>query len=252
MKLVEIIRGRADQRRDAGPRLRLRDRDRQDADRRQRFARLLHQPRLRHLRHGRRDDARRRRRRRRSSSTRRSPPACRSGRSRCSTRPRSSLSVHVMEQTRADLAAEGRSHVPSAGEQLVESMVKELERPGPRRRRRLLRLSARRAEAPLAGAEDAVREAAGAERRHRELDAALPLPAVDRDRALPGRRRADEHARGQHRLDLRHRLSGLDRRRDPVHRLGGPRALPRPGRRARRRDAASASRSRPQVRAAIP
>ena len=45
-----------------------------------------------------------------------------------------SLSVHVMDQTRADLAAEGRSHTLSAGEQLVERMVKELKRPGPRRR----------------------------------------------------------------------------------------------------------------------
>jgi 3-hydroxyacyl-CoA dehydrogenase/enoyl-CoA hydratase/3-hydroxybutyryl-CoA epimerase len=41
-----------------------------------------------------------------------------------------SLSVHVMDQTRADLAADGRSHVLSAGEQLVERMVKELKRPG--------------------------------------------------------------------------------------------------------------------------
>ncbi|MEO8080042.1 MAG: 3-hydroxyacyl-CoA dehydrogenase NAD-binding domain-containing protein [Caldimonas sp.] len=40
------------------------------------------------------------------------------------------LSVHVMEQTRADLAAEGRSLTPSAGEALVERMVKELKRPG--------------------------------------------------------------------------------------------------------------------------
>ena len=41
-----------------------------------------------------------------------------------------SLSVRVMDQTRADLAAEGRSHVLSAGEGLVERMVKELKRPG--------------------------------------------------------------------------------------------------------------------------
>jgi 3-hydroxyacyl-CoA dehydrogenase/enoyl-CoA hydratase/3-hydroxybutyryl-CoA epimerase len=41
-----------------------------------------------------------------------------------------SLSVHVMDQMRADLAAEGRQHVLSAGEQLVERMVKELKRPG--------------------------------------------------------------------------------------------------------------------------
>ena len=41
-----------------------------------------------------------------------------------------SLSVHVMDQTRADLAAEGRSHRLSAGEELIERMVKELKRPG--------------------------------------------------------------------------------------------------------------------------
>jgi len=41
-----------------------------------------------------------------------------------------SLSVHVMEQTRADLAAEGRTFEPSVGERLVERMVKELKRPG--------------------------------------------------------------------------------------------------------------------------
>jgi 3-hydroxyacyl-CoA dehydrogenase/enoyl-CoA hydratase/3-hydroxybutyryl-CoA epimerase len=40
------------------------------------------------------------------------------------------LSVHVLEQTRADWQSEGRTHVPSAGEALVEKMVKELGRPG--------------------------------------------------------------------------------------------------------------------------
>ena len=40
------------------------------------------------------------------------------------------LSVHVLEQTRADGQAEGRTHVASAGEALVEKMVKELGRPG--------------------------------------------------------------------------------------------------------------------------
>lgn len=41
-----------------------------------------------------------------------------------------SLSVHVMEQTRADFAAEGRRYAPSAGEALVERMVKEFKRAG--------------------------------------------------------------------------------------------------------------------------
>jgi 3-hydroxyacyl-CoA dehydrogenase/enoyl-CoA hydratase/3-hydroxybutyryl-CoA epimerase len=35
-----------------------------------------------------------------------------------------------MEQTRADLAAEGRTYLPSAGEALVERMVKEFQRAG--------------------------------------------------------------------------------------------------------------------------
>ena len=41
-----------------------------------------------------------------------------------------SLSVHVIEETRADLAAEGETFVPSAAEQLVERMVREFDRPG--------------------------------------------------------------------------------------------------------------------------
>jgi 3-hydroxyacyl-CoA dehydrogenase/enoyl-CoA hydratase/3-hydroxybutyryl-CoA epimerase len=40
------------------------------------------------------------------------------------------LSVHVMEQTRADFAAVGKTHTPTAGERLVELMVKEHKRPG--------------------------------------------------------------------------------------------------------------------------
>ena len=41
-----------------------------------------------------------------------------------------SLSVHVMEQTRADLAAAGQAYQPGAGELLIERMVKEFKRPG--------------------------------------------------------------------------------------------------------------------------
>jgi 3-hydroxyacyl-CoA dehydrogenase/enoyl-CoA hydratase/3-hydroxybutyryl-CoA epimerase len=41
-----------------------------------------------------------------------------------------SLSVHVMDQTRADLAAAGKTLEPGAGELLVEHMVKALKRPG--------------------------------------------------------------------------------------------------------------------------
>ncbi len=41
-----------------------------------------------------------------------------------------SLSVHVIEQTRADLAAAGQVHEIGSGERLVEMMVKEFQRPG--------------------------------------------------------------------------------------------------------------------------
>jgi len=41
-----------------------------------------------------------------------------------------SLSVHVLDQTRADFAAEGKTYTPSAGELLVERMVKEHQRAG--------------------------------------------------------------------------------------------------------------------------
>jgi 3-hydroxyacyl-CoA dehydrogenase/enoyl-CoA hydratase/3-hydroxybutyryl-CoA epimerase len=70
-----------------------------------------------------------------------------------------SLSVHVMEQTRADALAEGRRVEASTGEALVERMVKELGRPGPCRRRRLLRLPAGPGEAALARPARALREA---------------------------------------------------------------------------------------------
>jgi 3-hydroxyacyl-CoA dehydrogenase/enoyl-CoA hydratase/3-hydroxybutyryl-CoA epimerase len=40
------------------------------------------------------------------------------------------LSVHVLDQTRADFAAEGKVYEPGVGERLVERMVKELRRPG--------------------------------------------------------------------------------------------------------------------------
>jgi 3-hydroxyacyl-CoA dehydrogenase/enoyl-CoA hydratase/3-hydroxybutyryl-CoA epimerase len=41
-----------------------------------------------------------------------------------------SLSVHVIEQTRADFSAEGKTHVSTTGEKIVERMVHEFKRPG--------------------------------------------------------------------------------------------------------------------------
>ena len=41
-----------------------------------------------------------------------------------------SLSVHVMEQTQADLEAEGRKYTPLPGQEVIQRMVKEFKRPG--------------------------------------------------------------------------------------------------------------------------
>ena len=41
-----------------------------------------------------------------------------------------SLSVHVLDQTRADFVGEGKTYAATPGERLVERMVKELKRPG--------------------------------------------------------------------------------------------------------------------------
>ena len=41
-----------------------------------------------------------------------------------------SLSMHVIDQTRKDLAAEGKTYEPTAGERVVEQLVKEFKRPG--------------------------------------------------------------------------------------------------------------------------
>ena len=41
-----------------------------------------------------------------------------------------SLSVHVMEQTKADLEAEGKKYVPQPGQEVIVRMVKEFKRPG--------------------------------------------------------------------------------------------------------------------------
>ena len=41
-----------------------------------------------------------------------------------------SLSVHMLDQTRADYATEGKTYLATPGERLVERMVRELQRPG--------------------------------------------------------------------------------------------------------------------------
>ena len=66
------------------------------------------------------------------------------------------LSTHVMDQTRADLAAEGKTFIAGPGELLIERMVKELNRPGRAGGWWLLRLPKRREKSALAAAATSV------------------------------------------------------------------------------------------------
>jgi 3-hydroxyacyl-CoA dehydrogenase/NADPH:quinone reductase-like Zn-dependent oxidoreductase len=126
-----------------------------------------------------------------------------------------SLSVAVMEQTKADLEAEGKKYTPQPGQEVLVRMVKEFKRPGraggggfyeyPKEGRKYLwpELAKHlRQEGRVVGLR-------GAEGAH-------PLSPGDRDGALPRRRRARARARRQHRLGVRHRLSRLDGRRAAV------------------------------------
>ena len=118
-----------------------------------------------------------------------------------------SLSVHVMEQTIADLKAEGKPLPPEhPGQKVIVKMVKELNRPGraagggfydyPKDGKKYLWPEL----AKIFGKPGVQLGPAGDEGPH-------PLPPGHRDRALPRGGRADDRARRQHRLDLRHRLS---------------------------------------------
>ena len=157
-----------------------------------------------------------------------------------------SLSVHVMEQTRADFAAEGKTYAATPGELLVERMVKELKRAGPRRRRRLLRLPAKAQKKLLWPELKTLFEKPGVAWNMQDVkDRILYRQAVETARCL-SEGVLTTRARRQHRLDLRHRLSGLDRRRAAVHLRHGHgrlrRARRRTGREVRRRLCADAPR----------
>ncbi len=69
------------------------------------------------------------------------------------------LSVHVLDQTRADLAAEGKTYVATPGELLIERMVKEYKRGGRAAGGGFYDYPAGAQEASLAAAQAAVRKA---------------------------------------------------------------------------------------------
>ena len=109
MKLVEIIRGKQTDDETVARAFDYVQALGKIADRRQRFARLLHQPRVRHLRHGRRGDARRRHSGAGGRARRRSQAGMPVGPLAVLDETALSLSVHVLDQTRADFARRGQA-----------------------------------------------------------------------------------------------------------------------------------------------
>ena len=110
---------------------------------------------------------------------------------------------------------QGRRQAAAAehpGQKVIVRMVKELNRPGRAAGGGFYDYPKDGKKTPLARTGEHLRQA----RRglgHAGNEGPHPLPPGDRNRALPGGGRADDGARRQHRLHLRHRLSRLDRRR---------------------------------------
>ena len=137
-----------------------------------------------------------------------------------------SLSVHVLDQTRADYRAEGGTYIASPGELLVERMVKEFDRNGRAAGGGFYDYPRKRARRSTSGRElKHLFEKPGVAWDMQDLkDRLLYRQAVETARCL-AENVLTTRARRQHRLDLRHRLSGLDRRRAAVHLRHGHRRL---------------------------
>ena len=164
MKLVEIIRGRATSDETLARAFDYVAALGKTPIRRQRFARLLHEPRVRHFRDGRRGDAGRRR----PGAADRTSRARRRHAGRTARGRRRDLAVVVGAGDGPDpRRSEGRRAHRRAGARRVAHRAhgQGARATGTRRRGRLLRLSERRAEAPVAGAEAAVRARRRRDRR---------------------------------------------------------------------------------------
>jgi len=234
MKLVEIIRGTADGRRHRSPRLRLRAGHWQAAHRGQRLARLLHQPRLWHLCDGGCGHAGRRHPALRRSKTPASSAACRSGPLAVLDETALTLSLHVMDADHAQTLRPKAKPTPprpaSCWWPTWCSNTSARAAPGgggfyeyPRRERRQ--------EVPVACNSKTLFEKPDAALEHHRPQGPPARtarrwrqPAACRENVLTS------VARCQHRLDLRHRLPGLDRRRHAVHLRHGDRQPSRRGR----------------------
>ena len=128
-----------------GARLRLCAGHRQDAHRRQRLARLLHHPRVRHLRDGRRGHGRRRHPRGGRRAGGRCRPACRWGRWRCWTRPRCRCRCTCWTRRAPTSPPRAARYIASPGESAGRAHGQGVRPQWPRGGRRLLRLSGRAA-----------------------------------------------------------------------------------------------------------
>jgi 3-hydroxyacyl-CoA dehydrogenase/enoyl-CoA hydratase/3-hydroxybutyryl-CoA epimerase len=174
-------------------------------------ARLLHQPRVRHLRDGRRGDGRRRHSRAGGGTGRH--PGRHAGRAAGGAGRDGAVAVGARAgPDPRRLPRRGRTYIATPGELLVERMVKEFDRNG---------------RAAGAGFYEYPQEKGAKKFLWPELKTLFEQPGVawdlqdlkdrllyrqsGRDRRAAGRGRADQRARRQHRFDLRHRLPGLDR-----------------------------------------
>ena len=209
--------GREDQRRDPLPGARPGKADQEDADRGQRLARLLHQPRDRDLHQRGRGHAAGGRSRgldRAGLQPGRLPRPGAPAQRRAQPQPRAQ---DPRRHQGRDRGRRGRVRGPG----LLPGR-RPPARAGARRqarRRRLLRLRGRQAGRSLEGPQRAVPGDRGpvhaVAARPRGADA---VHRVDRGRQVPRRGRDRDRRGRQHRLDPGDRLPGLDRRRAPVHR----------------------------------
>ena len=137
-------------------------------------------------------------------------PACRSGRWRCWTRPRCHSRSTCWSRRAPMLSEAGQPLRAGAPAKLfVERHREGVQAPCRPRRRAAASttIPARWAEAAVGGAEAALREAGSGGRASPSLEAAAAVSAVHRDkRAASPKNVLTQRARGQHRLDLRHRL----------------------------------------------
>ena len=138
------------------------------------------------------------------------------------------LGRRIREAARDAAAQEGLPFAEHPSFPVIDRMVVEFDRGGRAAGRRLLRLRRRQAVGPVAGAGGALRRLDGARVDLAELSDRMLFIEADRVAAMPRRGRAALRPGGQHRLDLRDRVS----RRGPAGCSSSSMATPAAGRRS--------------------